>query len=64
MCKQADQIKADLERFIATGELPDAWQVDDEEFDRRVDEINREMEDIESGSVEPPRFGWLIGVGR
>lgn len=66
MCKQMDQIRNDLERFNATGELPEAWtpevEVTDEEFDRRVDEINREMEAIESGCVEPPRFGWLIQI--
>ncbi len=38
--------------------------VDDEEFDRRVDEINREMEALELGSVEPPKFGWLNQIGR
>lgn len=63
MCKQMDQIKADLRAFQMTGELPPAWEpepdVSDAEFDRRVDEINRELEEIESGSVEPPRFGWL-----
>lgn len=70
MCKQTDRIKADLQRFQQTGELPAAWEpepeVTDEEFDRRVDEINREMDAIESGVVEPPPGGWLnqIKVGR
>lgn len=49
---QEEQIKADLARFQQTGELPDAWEVDDE-FDRRVDEINAELEAIESGCHEP-----------
>ena len=61
-------MRADLRRFQETGELPDAWAVEpdelsDEEFDRRVDEINREFEAIESGSVEPPPGGWLIEIG-
>jgi hypothetical protein len=68
MCKQMDQIKIDLARFQETGELPEAWApsryVDDEEFDRRVDEINREMEAIDAGCIEPPKFGWLIQIGR
>jgi hypothetical protein len=66
---------ADVRTFQATGELPPAWTpersaedmmnpdlISDEELDRRVDEINREIEAereaIESGSVEPPRLGW------
>ena len=63
---QDEQIRADLARFSATGELPDAWtpeqpeaDLTDEEFDRRVDEMNRELDAIESGCVEPPRFGWI-----
>jgi len=55
---------ADVATFHATGELPAAWTPEvDAEFDARVDEMNRELEQereaIESGSVEPPRFGWL-----
>lgn len=34
------------------------------EFDARVDEMNRELEEIESGSVEAPRFGWVNQIGR
>lgn len=34
------------------------------EFDRRVDEINRELEAIESGCVEPPKLGWLCEIGK
>lgn len=71
---QEEKIRADLANFNATGELPEAWEptryVDDEEFDRRLDEINMddeiaaELEAIESGSVEPPRFGWLCQIGQ
>ena len=65
---QEEQIKADLKRFQETGELPDAWEVEpelsDAEFDRRVDEINRELEAIESGCVEPPPLGWLCQIGK
>lgn len=52
-----EKIRQDLARFQATGELPDAWvpEIDDSE----LEEINRELEAIESGCVEPPRFGWL-----
>lgn len=70
MCKQTDQIRIDLERFQRTGELPPAWDpASDEpeqmdELDRRVAEINAELEAIESGCVEPPRGGWLIQIGR
>lgn len=70
MCKQMDQIKTDLRTFQLTGELPDAWapeepeaDLSDEEFDRRVDEMNRELEAIESGSVEPPALGWINRIG-
>jgi hypothetical protein len=98
-----EQIRADLKRFQETGELPEAWAVDedvaecmghdsemfpeesngyprtiycdgacrwparritDEEFDRRVAEINRELEAIESGCVEPPPLGWLNEIGK
>lgn len=57
MCKQMDKIRADLQTFQQTGELPAAWEPDpelsDAEFDRRVDEINREMADIiECGSID------------
>lgn len=81
MCKQMDRIKADLDRWNRTGELPDAWKPDlsDAEFDRRVDEINREMDELlsrdelehraeleaqESGCVEPPRGGWITTLRR
>jgi hypothetical protein len=61
-----DQIKADLQRFQSTGELPDAWapEIDDEQLDEinRDDEISREFDAIESGSVEPPKGGWLISI--
>ncbi len=93
------RIKADLDHFFRTGEIPEPWaaiapepvdepecrghestdgpigntvycdgtcrrHVSDAEFDRRIDEINRELDAIESGSVEPPRFGWLNRIGR
>jgi hypothetical protein len=59
-----DQIRADLARFNATGELPAAWapEVDDAE----LDEINRdpeiaahlaELDAIESGCFEPCPIG-------
>lgn len=40
----------------------DTGASEDSEFDRRVDEINREMEAIESGCVEPAH-GPTIEVG-
>ncbi len=66
------RIKADLEHFFLTGEIPEPWAAiapeseaaEDAEFDRRIDEINRELDAIESGSFEPPRFGWLNRIGR
>jgi hypothetical protein len=61
MCKVCDQIEAEFAAFNATGELPTAWD-DDIEFDRRVAEINAELEDIAGGCVEPPRFGWLYQI--
>lgn len=70
---QEEKIKADLRMFQLTGELPAAWEpepaeptryVDDTEFDRRISELNRELEEIESGCVEPPRFGWLSNLSR
>lgn len=65
---QEEQIRADLARFNATGELPAAWapEIDDTE----LDEINRdpdiaallsdhlaEQDAIESGCYEPCRIG-------
>ena len=65
---QMDRIKADLRTFQLTGELPPAWEpepeISDEEFDRRVDEMNSELDAIESGSVEPPALGWINRIGR
>jgi hypothetical protein len=66
---QEDQIRADLARFNATGELPEAWapEIDDEQ----LDEINRdpeiaahlaELDAIESGCAEPPAGGWITGM--
>lgn len=64
MCKQCVD---DLERWHQTGELPPAWAPEpnpvDAAFDAQIDEINRELEAIESGCVEPPRLGWLINIG-
>lgn len=48
-----EQIKADLDHFMETGELPDSWQVDETEFDIRLEDMNRERELIESGCYEP-----------
>jgi hypothetical protein len=42
----------DVRRFDKTGELPAPWPEVDEEFDRRVDEMNRELDAIESGCVD------------
>lgn len=68
MCKFLEQCAADLKRFQETGELPPSWdpeaEAGDAEFDRRVAEINAELEAIESGSAEPPPLGWLISIGR
>lgn len=70
MCKQC---VIDLERWMATGELPEAWKPEPvtDEFDAQVDEINRDMAehfaelDAElSGSAEPPRGGWLSNLSR
>ncbi len=63
MCRQC---VIDLERWQATGELPPAWTPEPDgvdEFDRQVAEVNAELEAIESGSVEPPRFGWINQIG-
>lgn len=32
---------------------PSAWELEESELDRRVEEINRELEAIESGCHEP-----------
>lgn len=61
-CDAIAEFKSDVERFDATGELP--APLPDAEFDRRVDEMNREREAIESGSVEPPAGGWLVATKR
>lgn len=66
---QEDQIRADLARFNATGELPAAWAP--EINDSELDEINRdpeiaahlaELDAIESGCSEPPALGWAINI--
>ncbi len=64
MCKVSERIKAELTVWQQTGVLPPAWEpepgeseVSDEEFDRRVDEINRELDAIESGCFEPCPIG-------
>ena len=64
MCKQC---VIDLERWQATGELPPAWEPEPEpvtdDFDSQVDELNAELDAIESGSVEPPALGWVNQIG-
>ena len=45
------RIKADLDHFFRTGEIPEPWaaiapEPVDAEFDARVDEMNRELEDV------------------
>jgi hypothetical protein len=75
MCTQDDQIRADLARFNATGELPAAWDpaIDDCCYidDAQLDELNRdpdiaahlaELDAIESGCAEPPALGWAINI--
>jgi hypothetical protein len=62
MCKVSERIKAELTVWQQTGVLPPAWEpepgeseVSDEEFDRRVDEINRELDALdalESGCLD------------
>ncbi len=56
------RIKADLDHFFRTGEIPEPWaaiapEPVDAEFDARVDEINRELDALESGSEEPGCLG-------
>jgi hypothetical protein len=55
----------DVATFQATGELPAAWTPDEAPAidDAQLDEAMREREAIESGSVEPPRFGWIRSIG-
>jgi hypothetical protein len=69
MCKQTDQIRADLNRFNETGELPAAWAPEINESE--LDEINRdpdiaahlaELDAIESGCAEPPALGWITNI--
>jgi hypothetical protein len=56
------RIKADLDHFFRTGEIPEPWSAIepdpvDVEFDARLEEMNRELDAIESGCFEPCPIG-------
>lgn len=54
---QEQRIKADLAHFLRTGEIPEPWAVVapepvDAEFDARLEEMNRDLDALESGCLD------------